>query len=148
MGRKPKDLSGQKFGMLTVKDMTKKRDGRGSVYWHCVCDCGNEVDVPAARLIQGTCHSCGCLQKKNRQEIAKRRHFVDGTCVEVLEKRKSRRDNMSGFRGVFKMKNCDKYRVIGMNKILIHIKSDIFSPYYKSQSVPVFLYSLHVPVPA
>ena len=24
MGRKPKDLSGQKFGMLTVKDMTKK----------------------------------------------------------------------------------------------------------------------------
>jgi hypothetical protein len=111
MGRKPKDLSGQKFGMLTVKDMTTKRDGRGSVYWHCVCDCGNEVDVPAARLIQGTCHSCGCLQKKNRQEIAKRRHFVDGTCVEVLEKRKSRRDNMSGFRGVFKMKNCDKYRV-------------------------------------
>ena len=97
MGRKPKDLSGQKFGMLTVKDMTKKRDGRGSVYWHCVCDCGNEVDVPAARLIQGTCHSCGCLQKKNRQEIANRRHFVDGTCVEVLEKRKSRRDNMSGF---------------------------------------------------
>ena len=67
MGRKPKDLSGQKFGMLTVKDMTKKRDGRGSVYWHCVCDCGNEVDVPAARLIQGTCHSCGCLQKKNRK---------------------------------------------------------------------------------
>ena len=52
MGRKPKDLSGQKFGMLTVKEMTGKRDGRGSVYWHCVCDCGNEVDVPAARLIQ------------------------------------------------------------------------------------------------
>ena len=52
MGRRPKDLSGQKFGMLTVKDMTQKRDGRGSVYWHCVCDCGNEVDVPAARLIQ------------------------------------------------------------------------------------------------
>ena len=109
MGRKPKDLSGQKFGMLTVKDMTTKRDGRGSVYWHCVCECGKEVDVPAARLIQGTCHSCGCLQKKNRQEIAQRRHLVDGTCVEVLEKRKSRRDNMSGFRGVFKMKNCDKY---------------------------------------
>lgn len=36
---------------------------------------------------------------------------MDGTCVEVLEKRKSRRDNMSGFRGVFKLKDCDKYRV-------------------------------------
>lgn len=71
MGRKPKDLTGQKFGMLTVKDMTKKRDGRGSVYWHCVCDCGNEVDVPAARLIQGTCHSCGCLQKKIVKRLQK-----------------------------------------------------------------------------
>lgn len=88
MGRKPKDLSGQKFGMLTVKDMTKKRDGRGSVYWHCVCDCGNEVDVPAARLIQGTCHSCGCLQKKNRQEIANRRHFVTEPVLKYWKREK------------------------------------------------------------
>lgn len=49
--------------------------------------------------------------EKNRQKIAQRRHLVDGTCVEVLEKRKSRKDNKSGLRGVFKMKNCDKYRV-------------------------------------
>ena len=105
MGRKAKDLSGQKFGMLTAQYATEKRDKRGSVYWHCVCDCGNEVDVTAAGLVHGNYHSCGCLQKKNRQEIAQRRHLVDGTCVEVLEKRKSRKDNMSGFRGVFQLKN-------------------------------------------
>lgn len=111
MGRRPADLSGRKFGMLTAKYATEKRDKRGSVYWHCVCDCGNEVDVTAAGLVHGNYHSCGCLQKKNRQEIAQRRHLVDGTCVEVLEKRKSRKDNMSGFRGVFQLKNCNRYRV-------------------------------------
>ena len=104
MGRRPADLSGRKFGMLTTKYATEKRDKRGSVYWHCVCDCGNEVDVTAAGLVHGNYHSCGCLQKKNRQEIAQRRHLVDGTCVEVLEKRKSRKDNMSGFRRVFQLK--------------------------------------------
>lgn len=111
MGRRPADLSGKKFGMLTAKYATEKRDKRGSVYWHCVCDCGNEVDVTAAGLVHGNYHSCGCLQKKNRQEIAQRRHLVDGTCVEVLEKRKSRKDNVSGFRGVFQLKNCNRYRV-------------------------------------
>ena len=43
MGRRPADLSGRKFGMLTAKYATEKRDKRGSVYWHCVCDCGNEI---------------------------------------------------------------------------------------------------------
>ena len=36
--------------------------------------------------------------------------MVDGTCIEMLEKRKNRRDNVSGFRGVCQMKN-QKYRV-------------------------------------
>ena len=30
---------------------------------------------------------------------------MDGTCIEMLEKRKYRRDNTSGFRGVTRMKN-------------------------------------------
>ena len=36
--------------------------------------------------------------------------MVDGTCIEMLESRKYRRDNKSGFRGVYQMKN-QKYRV-------------------------------------
>ena len=36
--------------------------------------------------------------------------MVDGTCVEFLEKRKHRRDNKSGFRGVYQLKN-GKFRV-------------------------------------
>ena len=34
MGRRPRDLSGQKFGLLTAMYSTERRDHRGSVYWH------------------------------------------------------------------------------------------------------------------
>lgn len=111
MGRRPRDLSGQKFGLLTAMYPTEHRDHRGSVLWHCVCECGNEIDVSASALMDGNNRSCGCLKDKNQKQIAQRRHLVDGTCVEVLEKRKKRRDNESGFRGVFYLKNSNRYRV-------------------------------------
>ena len=111
MGRRPRDLSGQKFGLLTAVYPTERRDHRGSVYWHCVCECGNEIDVSAGALLDGNNRSCGCLKDKNQKQIAQRRHLVDGTYVEVLEKRKKRRDNESGFRGVFYLKNSNRYRV-------------------------------------
>ena len=111
MGRRPRDLSGQKFGLLTAVYPTERRDHRGSVYWHCVCECGNEIDVAAGALLDGNNRSCGCQKDKNQKQIAQRRHLVDGTCVEVLEKRKKRRDNESGFRGVFYLKNSNRYRV-------------------------------------
>lgn len=89
MGRKPQDLTGRQFGLLTAMYPTEQRDKRGSVYWHCVCECGNTIDVPAAGLIHAHNRSCGCLKDQNQKAIADRRHLVDGTCVEVLEKRKN-----------------------------------------------------------
>lgn len=53
MGRSPRDLSEQKFGLLTAMYSTERRDHRGSVYWHCVCECGNEIDVSAGALMDG-----------------------------------------------------------------------------------------------
>ena len=104
------DLTGQKFGRLTAIEPLEKRDRKGSVYWRCRCECGNEVAATEDALVQGTTLSCGCLKRENQKEIAGRLHRIDGTCIEILEKRKYRRDNTSGFRGVFKMKN-GKYRV-------------------------------------
>ena len=53
MGRRPRDLSEQKFGLLTAMYSTERRDHRGSVYWHCVCECGNEIDVSTGALMDG-----------------------------------------------------------------------------------------------
>lgn len=54
-----KDISGQRFGKLLVKYRTGDKDGR--TMWHCLCDCGKEVDVRRDSLLFGTKKSCGCI---------------------------------------------------------------------------------------
>ena len=65
------DLTGQKFGRLTViKRIENKRIGsRQIVQYACLCECGQEVKVTADHLRNGDTKSCGCLQK----ELAKKR---------------------------------------------------------------------------
>lgn len=64
-----KDLTGQRFGKLTVLYMTEKRNKR-HVIWHCLCDCGNEKDVSIVDLQRGHTLSCGCLKSKGEQLIS------------------------------------------------------------------------------
>ena len=108
-GRGVTDISGQKFGRLTALYHTDKRSKKGSVFWHCRCDCGNEVEVTEDGLLHGNYKSCGCLRQEIWKELPGQLHMVDGTCVEMLEKRKHRSDNNSGFRGIYHMNN-GKYR--------------------------------------
>lgn len=56
-----RDLSGQRFGMLTPISPTEQRDGSGSVIWLCRCDCGKEVHAAASQMTNGLKKSCGCL---------------------------------------------------------------------------------------
>ncbi len=56
-----KNLTGQRFGKLSVQYATEKRADQGSIVWHCLCDCGNECEVTARRLTRGKVRSCGCL---------------------------------------------------------------------------------------
>ena len=104
------DLTGRIFGRLTAVEPTDRRDYKGSVYWKCKCECGNYVQVTEDKLMRGINKSCGCLQKENRKRISERLHRVDGTCIEFIEKRKFRRDNKSGFRGVYRSK-AGNYKV-------------------------------------
>ena len=53
------DLTGKIFGKWTVIESTNKRASNGCIYWHCVCECGNEKDVLAQSLISGKSLSCG-----------------------------------------------------------------------------------------
>lgn len=104
--KKPvKDISNQRFGRLVALYPTAKRDRKLCVYWHCRCDCGTETDVTSEQLLSNKYKSCGCLKRENQEAIFHKLHVVDGTCVEWLEKRKHRKDNTSGFRGVTQRKN-------------------------------------------
>ncbi len=63
------DLSGKRFGMLTV--LYKANDyiqpsGQHKRMWHCKCECGKECDIRAADLKSGNSRSCGCFQQFSR----------------------------------------------------------------------------------
>lgn len=103
------DLTGRKFGRLTAVEMTDKRDRKGSIYWKCRCDCGRETFVTSDVLRRGAVKSCGCLQRENRKKITDQLHRVEGTCIEFLNNRKTRRDNTSGCRGVYLLRS-GRYR--------------------------------------
>lgn len=66
-----KDLTGQRFGYLTVISRAENRvskNGKQRVYWNCLCDCGNKVDVRTDNLTNGETFSCGCYAKRRHSE--------------------------------------------------------------------------------
>lgn len=66
MGRKIEDLSGRKFGRLTVIEpiiVEKRLAG-----YRCRCDCGKEVVAKGYYLKCGNMKSCGCLRKEQREK--------------------------------------------------------------------------------
>lgn len=52
------DLTGQRFGMLTVLRRAESRNGK--VCWTCRCDCGSTIEVSGNNLKRGHTVSCGC----------------------------------------------------------------------------------------
>ena len=57
---KAKNLTGMKFGNLTVIKKTKRKN-RNNI-WLCKCDCGKFVECYQYNLERGTSTSCGCLR--------------------------------------------------------------------------------------
>lgn len=114
-----KDITGQKFDMLTALYKTEKRDDKGSVVWHCRCDCGNELDLSYNKLKYSDTVSCGCHRDKVRQQLSSHLTRVDGTTVNLLRSTKKRK-NSSGVTGVYLVRG--KYRaVIGFQRKVYYL---------------------------
>ena len=126
-GQNRKDLTGKKFGRLTVLYPQEKLSRRGTVIWRCRCSCGNEVDVASDDLGAGNNRSCGCLKIESQKMIRDRLSITDGTCIEWLEGRKMRLDNKSGCKGVSQKKNGKYCASIGFKKKIYYL--GIFDDY-------------------
>lgn len=66
-GKIKNDLTGQKFGQLTVICRSDQR-GNGKkpvVLWECSCICGNQIAVKSDSLLSGHTKSCGCQKIKH-----------------------------------------------------------------------------------
>lgn len=59
------DLTGKRFGKLTVLKPTNRRDKSRNIIWLCKCDCGNERYIVSKNLTSGETKSCGCLMKES-----------------------------------------------------------------------------------
>lgn len=64
------DLTGQRYGMLTVVGPTEERKN-GYAVWHCRCDCGGEILLDSRRLRRGTVTDCGCVSggRSRRRDV-------------------------------------------------------------------------------
>ena len=89
------DLTGQRFGELTVLRPAENIGGKTA--WVCRCDCGRETVVKTYHLRCGHTKSCG---KRQSEDNPLGLTHVDGTCVEMLAAKTVRRNNTSGVPGV------------------------------------------------
>ena len=72
MNRKLEDLTGQKFGRMTVIGLDTDRQSN-KTYWMCQCECGTLKSCRADSLKQGAIVSCGC-KKKAQDKINLTKH--------------------------------------------------------------------------
>ena len=105
------DLTGQKFGRLTVLklDYKVKKGTHTRNYWLCECDCGNTKIVEGGCLKYGNTKSCGCY---NIEKIKERsiKHNLSSSRINSI------------YRGIKKRcynKNCKTYKNYGGRGITI-----------------------------
>jgi hypothetical protein len=63
------DLTGMKFGRLTVIERAENRGKKPC--WLCKCECGNEKVIMGIHLKSGATTSCGCLRSEKNSEKMK-----------------------------------------------------------------------------
>ena len=73
------DLTGQRFGRLTV--VRECRDKNGKWSWECICDCGNTRITRNGRLRGGHITSCGCAASRPAERDAPGTQFGRLTLV-------------------------------------------------------------------
>lgn len=63
------DLTGQRFGRLTVIHVAANKTNTGNYQWICCCDCGAEITATSNNLRNGHTKSCGCFEKERISEV-------------------------------------------------------------------------------
>src|SRR5579864_1581847 len=94
-GKLKKDLTGKKFGKLTVL----KRANNHKIYimWYCECECGNKKEIYSTHLLRGNIKRCGCLYQITPNNFTvcgefTGSHFAEIKGLATKSKRKNRQN--------------------------------------------------------
>lgn len=104
------DLTGQRFGSLTVVRFSHKNSFQQAV-WLCECDCGKETSVHSNNLRRGYTRSCGCVRNSKTSERAKKHGMHGSNLYERWKSMKERCEDLNnpnyGGKGI---KVCDEWK--------------------------------------
>lgn len=78
------DLTGERFGKLTVLQESAQQEGM----WLCQCDCGKITEVSTNNLRRGHTKSCGCIRGRHKEDLTGQR-FGMWTVLRESEQKKS-----------------------------------------------------------
>lgn len=123
--KKRVDIQGNRYGRLIALYPTNLRNAHGSVVWHCICDCGKEVDIPYNELVYCGRKSCGCKRREHETSLGKYQGRTNDTAVSLIRSTKLPSDNTTGYKGVYRVN--DKY----LAKIVFQ-KKQYHLGYYKT----------------
>lgn len=106
------DLTGQRFGRLTVVERVYSKKGRHT-NWLCKCDCGNKTITTKQHLTSNHTKSCGCLKletlNKNRFKhglCESRLYYIHSSMKDRCYNKNNKRYKNYGIRGI---KVCDEW---------------------------------------
>lgn len=88
------DLTGRKFGNLTVLDECGRSNDR-HIMWNCLCDCGEKTTVKSTDLTTGHTRSCGCRQREVVSKVRKTHGDRDARLYRVWKSMKKRCENQN-----------------------------------------------------
>lgn len=78
------NLSGLKFGHLTLLKQVKRTDGRGHALWSTRCDCGTVKEIEGRNIVNGETRTCGnCEYSRKLRADANRNRKRLGNHVRV-----------------------------------------------------------------
>ncbi|KHD44075.1 phage protein [Streptococcus uberis] len=99
------NLTGERFGRLSVLKKTDKRAGNNEFVYICQCDCGKLIETYTSLLRRGKTRSCGCLHKDTRMtnlsSLNQKKTYVNGIVMDMFTNRKNK-NNTTGYKGVYK----------------------------------------------
>lgn len=75
------DITGQRFGRLTIDSFAYTKNNRA--YWNCTCDCGTPCVKMGKYLRNGDTKSCGCLAIEKARQMGEAN--INRNKYEILE---------------------------------------------------------------